>query len=461
MTDWSARVDRTRQDYADLNPQSRLMYESARRVLPGGHTRTVLSHPPFPLTFVRGERATMIDADGHTYIDLLGDYTAGLLGHSERRVIDAVTGALNTNISVGGIHPAEAELARLMCARFGLDRVRFTNSGTEANLMAITTAIQATGRRKIMVMNGGYHGGVLYFASGAAPWNAPYEFVLGTYNDLEATLSLVEEHRDQLAAVLLEPMLGSGGCVAATSEFLRGLFAACRAAGAVCIADEVMTSRHGRRGLVDLLGAEADLTTFGKYIGGGFSFGAFGGRADLMDQYDTGDPSRTRVIGHAGTFNNNVATMTAGTVVLGQVFTADVAEEHTARGDEFRTDVARVLARHDLPLSVTGFGSMMSLHARAHPPTTPAEAMDRDHALQELVYLGLLRRGVYSATRGMVNLGLAHTDDQLAAALEALDDCLTELAGDAVAQSSRSRSAASTGRMRAAAGKNGGEEGGA
>jgi glutamate-1-semialdehyde 2,1-aminomutase len=280
-----------------------------------------------------------------------------------------------------------------------------------------------------LVVNGGYHGGVLYFASGAAPWNAPYDFVLAAYNDLDTTLPLVEEHAGRLAAVLVEPMLGSGGCVPSTPEFLRGLFGAARAAGAICIADEVMTSRHGRRGLVALLGAEADLTTFGKYIGGGFSFGGFGGRADLMDQYDTGDPSRTRVIGHAGTFNNNVATMTAGTVVLGQVFTADVAEQHTARGEDFRADVARVLARHDVPMSVAGFGSMMSLHARRQSPTTPEEAMDRDPALQELVYLGLLGRGVYTAARGMVNVGLAHTDDQLAVALDALDDCLTALAG--------------------------------
>jgi glutamate-1-semialdehyde 2,1-aminomutase len=428
MSDWSQRVERARQEFADRNPQSRVAYEAARQVLPGGHTRTVLTHPPFPLTFVRGEGATLTDADGHTYVDLLGDYTAGLLGHSERRVIDAVTDALNTNVSVGGIHPAEGELARLMCARFGLDRVRFTNSGTEANLMAITTAMQATGRRTILVMHGGYHGGVLYFASGAAPWNAPYDFAVGTYNDLDATLPLVEHHAGDLAAVLVEPMLGSGGCVPSTPDFMHELFRAVRGVGAICIADEVMTSRHGRRGLVDLLGAEADLTTFGKYIGGGFSFGAFGGRAELMDQYDTGDPTRTRVISHAGTFNNNVATMTAGTVVLRDVFTADLAEAHTARGDGFRADVARVLAQHDLPVSVSGFGSMMSLHARREAPTTPAEAMDRDHALQELLYHGLLERGVYTAFRGMVNVGLAHTDDQLADALDALDDCVTELA---------------------------------
>ena len=173
MIDWAVQAERARQEFSDRNPQSRLRFEAARKVMPGGHTRTVLSHPPFPLTFVQGEGATLVDADGHRYIDLLGDYTAGLLGHSEHRVIDAVTAALNNNVSVGGIHPAETELAQLMCARFDLERVRFTNSGTEANLMAITTAIQATHRRKVLVVHGGYHGGVLYFASGAAPWNAP------------------------------------------------------------------------------------------------------------------------------------------------------------------------------------------------------------------------------------------------------------------------------------------------
>jgi glutamate-1-semialdehyde 2,1-aminomutase len=210
---------------------------------------------------------------------------------------------------------------------------------------------------------------------------------------------------------------------------LRGTFQAARAVGAVCIADEVMTSRHGRSGLVHLLGCTADLTTFGKYLGGGFSFGGFGGTAELMDQYDTSpEGGRTSVIGHAGTFNNNIATMTAGGVVLGQVFTADAAEAHTARGDEFRAAVAAVLARHPLPLCVSGFGSMMNLHARAHVPTNVQQSMDRDEVLQELVYFGLLERGVYIAVRGMINVGLAHTDDQLAAVLDRLDDCLASIA---------------------------------
>src|SRR5262249_3357066 len=149
--------------------------------------------------------------------------------------------------------------------------------GTEANLMAITTARSATRRDTVMVFRGGYHGGVLYFASGPAPWNAPYPFVVAPYNDLSGASELIDAHRDDLAAVIVEPMLGSGGCIPADATFLTGLFDAARNAGAVCIADEVMTSRHGASGLARLLGATADITTYGKYIGGGFSFGAFGG----------------------------------------------------------------------------------------------------------------------------------------------------------------------------------------
>jgi glutamate-1-semialdehyde 2,1-aminomutase len=423
----AALLDRARQQFADRNPGSRRYFEEASKVLPGGHTRTVLTHPPFPLAFVRGEGATLFDTDGHEYVDLLGDYTAGLLGHSERRVIDAVTDALRTNVSVGGVHPAEAVLGRLMCERFGLDRVRFTNSGTEANLMAITTATQFTGRSKLLVMLGGYHGGVLYFASGPAPWNAPYDFVLAPFNDLPRTVELIERHGSELAAVIMEPMLGSGGCVPATAEYVQGVFAAARQVGAVCIADEVMTSRHGRQGMMRMLGVEADITTYGKYIGGGFSFGAFGGTAELLDQYDTTPGARESVISHAGTFNNNIATMTAGGAVLGQVYTADVAEAHFARGEEFRQQLAAVCARHTVPMCVSGFGSMMSLHATSTVPTNVREAFARDHVLQELVYLGLLARGVYIAFRGMVNVGLAHTDDQLARGLDALDDTLAEL----------------------------------
>jgi glutamate-1-semialdehyde 2,1-aminomutase len=424
LSDLAPLVEEKRREFAARNPESARLHEEARRFLPGGHTRAILAHQPFALTFVRGEGAALTDADGHEYVDLLGDYTAGLFGHGEQRVLDAVDEALRELASVGGVHPRESELARLMCERFGLDRVRFTNSGTEANLMAITAARHFTGRSKVLVFRGGYHGGVLFFSDGVAPWNAPYEFVVAPYNDLAATSALIDEHGADLAAVLVEPMLGSGGCIPAAPDFLVGVFEAARSAGAVCVADEVMTSRHGRSGLAALLGAEPDVRTFGKYIGGGFSFGAFGGTAELLDQFAGSGPAS---IPHAGTFNNNVATMTAGCLVLGELYTADAAEAHTARGERFRADVAEVIGRHRLPVSASGYGSMLALHALPAAPADGAGSARRDPALQELLFLGLYEREIYTAPRGMINLSLPLTDAQLEAALSALDDALAEL----------------------------------
>jgi glutamate-1-semialdehyde 2,1-aminomutase len=412
-------VRRAHGSFADRNPNSRRHYDEARKYLPGGQTRSVLTHAPFPLTFVSGSGATLTDADGHTYLDFLGDYTAGLLGHSERRVLDKAFEALSTNASVGGIHPAEATLAKLMCERFGIERVRFTNSGTEANLLAMT---------KILVFKGGYHGSVFYFASGAAPWNAPFDFVMAPFNDEQAAREVINAHGESLAAVVVEPMLGSGGCIPASAQFLASVFEAARSVGAVCIADEVMTSRHGARGMMDLLGVEADISAYGKYIGGGFSFGAFGGKAKFLDMFDTSPESALpSPVAHGGTFNNNLSSMTAGCVVLGEIFTSEVAVAHTARGDEFRKALQAVAAKSGAPVCITGFGSMMSIHALATPPQNADDMAKRDAQLQELLFFGLLERGVYIAVRGMVNLGLPHTDDQLAQFLDAFAETLASL----------------------------------
>jgi glutamate-1-semialdehyde 2,1-aminomutase len=418
-------LTKARIDYTDRNVESRRLHLSAREVLPGGNTRTLFYHPPFPLTFVSGHDSVLVDADGHEYIDLLGDYTAGLLGHSDRRARDAAMAALDVNMSVGGIHPAEQQLARLMCERFDLDLVRFTNSGSEANLMAMTAARMYTGRTKIMVMYGAYHGGLMYFGSGPAAWNVPFPIVVGRFNDLDACKALIAEHASDLAAVLVEPLLGSAGCVPADPAFLRGLADAAQAVGAVAIMDEVMSSRLGPKGLSVQCGVESDLKTYGKYIAGGFSFGAFGGTAEVMGIFDNTHPAH---VPHAGTFNNNITSMAAGAEVLAHVYTAEVAAAFTERGDELRENIAQVLARFPLPLCVSGSGTMMAIHARAQRPTDGESAADKDPELQEMLFLGLLRRGIYIAPRGMINLSLPVTDDQLATFLGALDDFCQELA---------------------------------
>src|SRR5918911_3716407 len=170
----------------ERNPESRRLHEERARFMPGGNTRSVIHVDPFPLTVVRGEGARIVDADGHEYLDFLGEYTAGLYGHSHPAIVQAIRDALADGIVLGAPNVYEGRLAAAVCERFpSIELVRFCNSGTEANLFAVSLARAATGRRAVMVFEGAYHGGVFLFKDGEAPLNAPFPFVIGTYNDAD------------------------------------------------------------------------------------------------------------------------------------------------------------------------------------------------------------------------------------------------------------------------------------
>ena len=303
--------------YTQLNPISLQAHESACQYQPGGNTRTVLHANPFPITFASGSGCTLTSLDGHTYTDFLGEYTAGIYGHNNATIRAAIDEALTRGWSLGGNNNYEKELAKLVCERFTptMQLVRFTNSGTEANMMAIATAVAWTGRRKILVFRGGYHGATISFrnppkGSLTKSVNLPQEWVIGTYNDIaqtEAVLSALPP--ESLAAILVEPMLGNAGAIPGSLPFLQFLRSYSSSHGALLIFDEVMTSRLSYRGLGHKLGIQPDLMTLGKWVGGGMSFGAFGGRRKIMEMYD---PTKSGSLAHAGTFNNNVISMAAG-----------------------------------------------------------------------------------------------------------------------------------------------------
>jgi glutamate-1-semialdehyde 2,1-aminomutase len=418
----SAAVAQARDRYAGRRPRTSELHERAKGYLPGGNTRSVLYHRPFPLRIARAWDATMADVDGHEYADLLGEYSAGLYGHSNPVVIDAMIDALREGVSRGAHTRYEVDLAEVVCARFAsIERVRFTNSGTEANLMALSAARAFTGRERILAFRGGYHGGLLSFASGPSPVNAPYDVLVGEYNDTAGARALIGEHGDALACVLVEPMLGSGGCLPADRDFLAVLREATNEVGALLIFDEVMTSRTGAGGMQGGLAITPDLTTLGKYIGGGSSFGAFGGRSDVMALFD---PSRPDALPHAGTFNNNVASMAAGHAGLTKVYPAEVAERHTARGDELRKELCRVFLAAGAPFQATGVGSLLAVHATAAPLRSPRDLRAADPRLNELLFLDLLEAGYYIAPRGYMALSLALTEDQLAGFVAAVREFL-------------------------------------
>jgi glutamate-1-semialdehyde 2,1-aminomutase len=376
---------------------------------------------------VKGEGARLTDLDGHTYIDFLGEFTAGLYGHSEPAIIRAIREALAGGLVLGGPNCYEARLAELMCRRFpALELVRFCNSGSESTLMCLSLARAVTGRSAVMAFNGAYHGGFLSFAGGGSPINAPFPYVMADYNDAEGTRQLITRHASDLAAIIIEPMMGSGGCIPADPAFLRLLREESERHGMVLVFDEVMTSRLAPSGLHGKLGVRPDLVAFGKYLGGGVSFGAFGGKRLLMQRLD---PTRPDGLTHSGTYNNNVLTMAAGIAGLEQVYTPEAAERLNAGGDRLRAKLNAAVEKHDVPIQVLGQGSMLCFHPQAGLIRRPADLAKAPAALRKLLHLELNLRGLYLARRGFMSLSLPMTDDDHDVMVAAFDAYLGDYAG--------------------------------
>ncbi len=173
--------------FRQKRPKTEALHARAKAVMPGGNTRTVLYSAPFPIRAEKGEGQVITDVDGHSYLDLVGEYSAGIYGHSHPRIHRAIEEALKGGLNMGAHHAREVAFAEAVCKRFDLELVRFTNSGTEANMMALAAARCFTGRPKIMPMHGGYHGGTLYFSHGASPVNAPFAVELAHFNDIDGT----------------------------------------------------------------------------------------------------------------------------------------------------------------------------------------------------------------------------------------------------------------------------------
>ena len=401
-SDLAAAIADAHASYAAARPNSAALYATARASMPGGNTRSNLFYLPFPTAMAGGETCYLTDIDGNRYLDLCGEYTAGLFGHSETRITQALHQVIDRGLNLAATGENESRFAALVCARFpSIEKVRFTNSGTEANLMALTLARVHTGRPGILVFRGGYHGSVLTFVGGVpSSMTAPLDFVMADYNDLPGTEAILRAEQARIGAVILEPMQGSGGCIPAEPTFLQGLRAITRERGMILIFDEVMTSRHSAGGLQQALGVLPDLTTLGKYLAGGMSIGAFGGSATLMDAFD---PSQPNALMHAGTFNNNVLSMAGGVEALGTVFDAETAAAHYAKGEALRARLNEVCGT---AMQFTGRGTMLQPHFRPGPILRAYTPSPDEEALNELFFFDMLEAGIYLARRGMVALSL-------------------------------------------------------
>jgi glutamate-1-semialdehyde 2,1-aminomutase len=416
--------------YRASSPRSAVLHEAARRVMPGGDTRTVAFHAPYPLVITEGRGCRVQDADGRTYIDLLNNYTSLIHGHAHPAVVAAVSERLPFGTAFPAPNEAQTQLAEIIVDRVAsVDMIRFCNSGSEAVMNALRAARAFTGRDLIVKMEGGYHGTYDDVevsvrpdprnpASGpdraptavpgtrGVPGNTIDNVLVTPLNDIEAVERLMRERGQDVAAVIVEPVMGSAGMLPAAQAFLECLRALTLEHDALLIFDEVMSFRLEPGGMQQHYRVRPDLTTFAKIIGGGFPVGGFGGRTSVMEQFDPLGPAP---LSQSGTFNGNLITMVAGVAAL-QAYTPAEVGRINALGERLRDGVGEALRDAGVPATVTGYGSFAGVHLGATAVRTYRDAALSDKGLARLLHLALLLEGIYVAPRLMMCTSTAMDD---------------------------------------------------
>jgi glutamate-1-semialdehyde 2,1-aminomutase len=412
--------------------------------MPGGTTRTTTYFEPYPLYIERGEGCRVWDPDGTERIDMLGNYTAMILGHAHPKVVEAIRQQAARGTGFAAANPVEVKLATLLCERVpSLDSVRFCNSGTEATMFAMRLARAFTGRPKLARIEGGYHGTHDYAevsthpaVSEAGPPEAPLplpdsigtprwvleQTVVLPFNNPDAAEAIIRREGKELAAVILEPIIGAGGVIAATVDFLERLRAVTREHGILLIFDEVISFRVAPGGAQQLYGITPDLTTLGKIIGGGLPVAAFGGRADVMELLD---PRRQPNIGQGGTYNGNPLGMAAGLATMTEL-TPDVYEELNRKGDRVSEQLSEVFASHGVPVQVNGVGSLLALHFTDRPVVDYRTMAASDKKKTRDFFLALVNHGVLMAPRAMGALSTPMAEQEIQQFIDAVDAVVAE-----------------------------------
>lgn len=407
------------QRYRARTPASAAIGARAARVLPGGDTRSVTYYPPYPLTIARGAGPFLWDIDGNHYVDLLGNYTSLVHGNAYPPIVEAIARVSAQGTAWPARNEAQIELAELICERVAaVERVRFCNSGSEAGMLAAQLSRRVTGRGQLLMAREGYHGS---YDDLEAEWAGEgARTMLAEYGDASSFEAVLARHGGEIAAVFLEPILGSSGIVAPPPDFLPRVAGAARRAGALFVIDEVITLRLGLGGAQAAAGVAPDLTMMGKIVGGGLPVGALGGRADLMAHFD---PAGPRAMHHSGTFNGNPLTCAAGAVSLRELDAGriDAMDRMAAR---MQAEMERAAAARGLPFGIRRAGSLMNVtfdRSGAGDVHAPAARMMADF------HLAALNHGLFFAPRGLIALSTVMTGDLIAEICERAAAALGDL----------------------------------
>ncbi len=420
---------------------SELLFERAQLFIPGGvnsPVRAFRSVGGTPLFFKSAKGSILTDVDGKNYIDYIGSWGPMILGHCYEPIVETLKKATENTTSFGAPTELEADIAELICEMVpAVEKVRMTNSGTEACMSAIRVARGYTNKEKFIKFEGNYHGHADAFlikaGSGAITLGVPnspgvtkgtaQDTLLASYNDLSAVKKIIEDNPNQIAAIILEPVAGNMGCIPPKKGFLEGLRSLCNEHHIVLIFDEVMTGfRLSKGGASEYYGVTPDMVTLGKIIGGGLPVGAFGGKKEIMDMVAPVGP-----VYQAGTLSGNPIAMGCGYTLLKELnenpSIYSQLEENTAY---FEKELRRVFDNKNLRYTINRVGSMISFHFDIDEVNNFDDACNANADLFKTLFHGVLKRGVYFAPSAFESLFLSttHTKELLDITLVAFEETL-------------------------------------
>lgn len=424
---------RLEKKWRSKTPKSEQLTERAKKVMPGGETRSAVYHPPYSAVLDRGEGCRVWDVDGNEYLDIANNYTVLVHGHAYPPVVEAVTKAAQNGTTYTAKTMSQIELAELLVDRIAsVDEVRYVNSGTEGVQAALMVARGFNGRSKILVSTYSYHGWFTESAimpgspgtSGSDEHNGFVDTYVAEWDNAEAFEKVLADHGDEIAAVLLEPWLASAGMVGASPEFFERVQAAATKAGAILILDEATVFRMALGGAQSLLGFQPDLSVLGKHVAGGMPGNAIGGRRDLMEILN---PERPDAVHFSGTFAGNPVSTAAGLASLLEL-TEDRIQQMETRLGTIETEMSKSAARHGVPFSSRRVGSLMNVYMSDELPV--ANHVRADQELATKWHLACMTNGIFAVPRALVNVSTVTSDADVKEIIDRLDNAFEDLAAE-------------------------------
>ena len=442
MTTHAAELER----YRAQNKKSRDMYEKAERVLPLGVSSNFRTYEPYPIYIQRAQGSKMWDVDGREYTDFSMTFGALMVGHANPIMVEALAKAAGEGTLYGMPHDRELKAAELLCERFQLDQIRFTNSGSESTMHALRLARAYTGRNKVLKFEGGYHGGhdamlvsvkpprpkvgharhpkPLPVGHGI-PDGSVEDTLVAQWNDLESVREILQRNENEVAALILEPVMMNVGVMAPKDGFMPELRLLCDEFGCLLVFDEVKTgAKLAWGGAQEWFKVKPDIVCLAKAIGGGLPLGAFGARREIMDEI-----AAFRSF-HAGTYASNPLATTACLTALDKVLVPDAFTKARALGDALAEGHNKIIKKYGHPWCAVNVGSNGTVFWRKTPPTNYREWLDQDFGAFWRYWHMNLNRGVIPQAQcydEQWTVSVLHTQKDVDRMLEVFDEIAREM----------------------------------